>query len=117
MKRLILLLSIIITSFGTIIAKDFEPNTEKFDKIEMNVEASMKVIRTDSCFSVIIPDTLNLKYLDLRIEDNTLKISYKNSLFKELMRKDPIRIIVKVPDSVIIKPNRDYTLKYKPRKY
>ena len=115
MKKLILLLSIIITSFGTVIAQNFEPNTEKFDKIEMNVEACMKVIRTDSCFSVIIPDTTDLKYLDLVIVDNILKVSYKNPTYKYLLT-DPVRIIVRVPDSVVIKPNRDYTLKYKPRK-
>ena len=114
MKRLILLLSILATSFGTIIAKDFEPTIEKFDKIEMNVEACMKVIRTDSCFSVIVPDTNKLKYLDLIIVDNILKVSYKKPSYKELLG-GPVRMFISVPDSVEIKPTRDYTIKYKPR--
>ena len=115
MKRLILLLNIIFTSFGTIIAKDYEPTTEKFDKIEMNIEACMKVIRTDSCFSVIIPDTTNLRYLDLIVVNNILKVSYKNKYYKELL-EGPVKMIIWVPDTVEIKPHRDYTIIYKPKK-
>ena len=115
MKRLILLLSIVITSFGTVIAQKIEPITEKFEKIEMNVEACVKVIRTDSCFSVIIPDTVAMKCLDLNIVDKVLKVSYKTPIYKSLLI-DPIRIIVMIPDTVEIRSNREYTLKYKPRK-
>ena len=115
MKRLILLLNIIFTSFGTIIAKDYEPTTEKFDTIEMSIEACMKVIRTDSCFSVIIPDTTNLKYLDLIVVNNILKVSYKNQNYKDLIN-GPIRMIIWAPDTVEIKPHKDYTIKYKPKK-
>ena len=95
MKRLILLLNIIFTSFGTIIAKDYEPTTEKFDKIEMNIEACMKVIRTDSCFSVIIPDTTNLRYLDLIVVNNILKVSYKNKRYKELLEDEKPKLSIK----------------------
>jgi hypothetical protein len=108
-KLLFALITITITSLS-IQARNLEISEEKFNKVEMNVEALMKVISYPE-FRVIVPDTADIKYIDLIIIDNILKVSYSKPYYKDLLQNSPVRLILAMPDSVEIVTTKDYELK------
>lgn len=108
-KVLFTLFTIIITSLS-ISAKDNEISVEKFDKVEMNVEALMEIIKSPEC-RVLVPDTSDIKYLDLIVVNNILKVSYKKPYYKEVLKDYPIVLRVWAPDTVKIVTTREYELK------
>lgn len=105
MKKTIYTLLIMIMTSLNIIAKNNVIELEKFEIVEMNVKAKMLVIRSANQ-EVLIPDTTAMKYLDLKVVDNTLKVNYKKAHYKEVV--EPVTIVLKVSDSIKVTTTRDY---------
>lgn len=107
MKKTIYTLLIMIMTSLNIAARNCEVLVEKFNTVEVNVNTTMKLVKSDSC-GVIIPSIEDKKYLDLKVVDNTLKVSYKKSYYRDVIAR-PVRITLLIPDTVKIVTTREYT--------
>lgn len=110
-KTLFTLITIIIMASLSITAKTkvCEVSVEKFDKVEMNVEALISIIKSDTCRVSV--DTMDIKYLDLIVMDNILKVSYSKPYYKEMLKNSPVILNLWLPDSVKVVTTREYELK------
>ena len=106
MKKTIYTLLIMIMTSLNIAARDCEVYTEKFNTVEVNVITNMKLVKSDTC-GVIIPSIEDKRYLDLKVVDNTLKVSYKKFYYRDIIT-NPVRITLLIPDTVRIVTTREY---------
>jgi hypothetical protein len=106
MKKIIYTLLIMTMTSLNIAANNCEVTTEKFDTVEMNVKALMKVVKADS-YRVSIPNKSEKDFLDFVIVDSVLKVTYKRPYYKEIT--EPITLIIEVPNKVRIITTREYT--------
>ena len=90
-----------------IMASDLVVYTEKFNTVEVNVFTSLKLAKSD-LYGIIMPRIEDKRYLDLTVENDTLRVSYKKDYYKDMM-SSPVRIILLIPDTAKIVTTRDYS--------
>ena len=107
MKKIVYLFFIMAMISLNIMASDFVVYTERFNTVEVNVITSLKLVKSD-LYGIIMPRIEDKKYLDLRVEGDTLRVLYKKDYYKDMMTS-PVRITLLIPDTVKIVTTRDYS--------